>query len=149
MNLPNAPVAQTGFFATHFFTVKDQEKSADFYARILGGKVIKPRDPCYIKLANSWIILNCGGGPTLDKPEVVLKTPADLNTVSSFLNLRVADIWDCYKQWRDKGAIFLTEPLPNPDGWEWRCYMRDPDGYIIEVGQYTKMAIDYFTKSGT
>jgi len=46
--------------------------------------------------------------------------------VSSFLNLRVADIWACHKQWRDKGAIFLTEPLKNPDGWEWRCYMRDP-----------------------
>jgi hypothetical protein len=29
-------------------------------------------------------------------------------------------------------------------GWEWRCYMRDPDGYLIEVGQYTKIAIDWF-----
>jgi hypothetical protein len=38
--------------------VKDQEKSKDFYVRILGGKVIKPDNPCYIKLANSWIILN-------------------------------------------------------------------------------------------
>jgi hypothetical protein len=56
----------------------------------------------------------------------------------------VADIWACYKEWGDKGAFFLTEPLPNPDGWEWRCYMRDPDGYIIEVGQYTQFAIDWF-----
>jgi hypothetical protein len=64
--------------------------------------------------------------------------------VSSFLNLRVADIWACYKEWSAKGAFFLTEPLPNPDGWEWRCYMRDPDGYIIEVGQYTQLAIDWF-----
>jgi len=22
--------------------------------------------------------------------------------------------------------------------------MRDPDGYLIEVGQYTQMALDYF-----
>jgi len=55
MNLPDAPVAQKGFFATHFFTVKDQEKSKDFYVRILGGKVIKAENPCYIKLENSWI----------------------------------------------------------------------------------------------
>jgi hypothetical protein len=58
--------------------------------------------------------------------------------------LRVADIWACYKEWGEKGASFLTEPIPNPDGWEWRCYMRDPDGYIIEVGQYTQLAIDWF-----
>ena len=63
MNLPDAPIAPEGFFATHFFTVKDQERSRDFYVRILGGKLIKTENPCYIKLANSWIILNSGGGP--------------------------------------------------------------------------------------
>jgi hypothetical protein len=29
MNLPDAPIADEGFFATHFFTVRDQEKSKD------------------------------------------------------------------------------------------------------------------------
>ena len=37
----DAPIADEGFFVTHFFTVRDQEKSKDFYVRILGGKVIK------------------------------------------------------------------------------------------------------------
>jgi len=79
MNLPDAPIAHEGFFAAHFFTVSDQDKSKDFYVRVLGGKVIKPDNPCYIKLANTWIILNYGGGPTPDKPEVILETPLDLN----------------------------------------------------------------------
>jgi lactoylglutathione lyase len=148
MELPNAPVAREGFFAAHFLTVRDQEKSADFYVRILGGKLIKPRDPCYIRLANTWIILNSGGGPTPDKPEVTLETPRDLNRVNSFLNLRVADIRGSYREWREKGANFLTEPWANDDGWEWRCYMRDPDGYLIEVGQYTQLAIDWFNSHG-
>ena len=143
MNLPDAPIAHEGFFVTHFFTVRDQEKSKDFYVRILGGKVIKPENPCYIKLANTWVILNSGGGPTPDKPVVLLETPSDLNRVNSFFNLRVADIWACYKEWRGKGAFFLTEPLDN-HGWEWRCYMRDPDGYLIEVGQYTQASLDRF-----
>jgi len=143
MNLPDAPIAQEGFYVTHFFTVKDLAKSRDFYVRILGGRVIKPENPCYIKLVNSWLILNTGGGPTPDKPEVILETPRDLNTTSSFLNLRVADIWKRYKEWSAKGAEFLTEPLDNR-GWEWRCYMRDPDGYLIEVGQYKQPALDYF-----
>jgi hypothetical protein len=82
MNLPDAPIAEEGFFAAHFFTVSDQEKSRDFYVRILGGKLIKPENPCYIKLANTWIILNSGGGPTPDKPEVLLETPSNLNRVS-------------------------------------------------------------------
>ncbi len=145
MDLPDAPIAQEGFFATHFFTVKNQEKSKDFYVRILGGKVVKAENPCYIKLANTWIILNSGGGPTPDKPQVLLETPSDLNRVNSFLNLRVADIWACYKEWGEKGAFFLTEPLEN-HGWEWRCYMRDPDGYLIEVGQYTRMALERIQK---
>ena len=143
MNLLEAPIANAGFFVTHFLTVKDQAKSRDFYVGILGGKVVALENPCYIKLANSWIVLNSGGGPTPDKPEVLLETPQDLNRVNSFLNLRVVDIWACYKHWRAKGAYFLTEPLDN-HGHEWRCYMRDPDGYLIEVGQYTEAAIKNF-----
>ena len=144
MNLPDAPIAHEGFFAAHFITVSDQKKSRDFYVGILGGTLIKPENPSYIKLANTWIILNCGGDPTPEKPEVILETPSDLNKVSSSLNLRVANIQASYKEWSDEGAYFLTDPLPNPDGWEWRCYMRDPGGYLIEVDQYTQLALDWF-----
>ena len=65
--------------------------------------MVKEENPCYIKLSNSWIILNSGGGPTPDKPEVILDTPHELNRVSSLLNLRVADIWACYAEWKAKG----------------------------------------------
>ena len=143
MKSPDAPIAKTGFFVTHFLTVKDQARSKEFYVGILGGKVVKPENPCYIKLENSWIILNSGGGPTPDKPEVVLETPQKWDRVSSFLNLRVADIRDCYKKWSAKGAHFLTEPLDN-HGYERRCYMRDPDGYLIEVGEYSQTSLAHF-----
>jgi len=62
-----------------------------------------------------------------------LPPPEDLDTESSFMNIRVADVWACYEDWRRKGAEFLTEPKDH--GFEIRCYMRDPDGYLIEVGQ--------------
>jgi catechol 2,3-dioxygenase-like lactoylglutathione lyase family enzyme len=75
----NSSISLCVFFVTHFFAVRDQEKSKDFYVRILGGNVIKPENPCYNKLANTWIILNSGGGPTPDKPEVLLEAPSDLN----------------------------------------------------------------------
>ena len=143
MNLPDAPVPKEGFFVTHFLTVEDQVKSREFYAGILGGKIVAPESPCIIKLANSWIILNSGGGPPPDKPEVFLEPPQNPSKVSRFLNLRVADIETCYGEWKTKGAHFLTEPLDN-HGWETRCYMRDPDGYIIEVGQACQKMIDLF-----
>ena len=81
------------------------------------------------------MIVNLGGGPTPDKPTVTLSVPADPDTVSSFLNIRVADIQACYELWRSRGAEFITEPKEKYG--EIRCYIRDPDGYIIEVGQST------------
>ena len=57
------------------------------------------------------------------------------NTTSIFLNLRVADIQACYQEWKAKGAEFVTPPIDR--GAEIRCYLRDPDGYLIEVGQST------------
>ena len=55
------------------------------------------------------------------------------NVVSSFLNIRVADIRAVYEEWSAKGAEFLTPPIDR--GVELRCYLRDPDGHLIEVGQ--------------
>ena len=92
-------------------------------------------EPSMVQLANAWIIINVGGGPTEDKPEVILETPRDLNRVSSFLNIRVADIQAVYDDWRSRGAEFLTPPMDR--GAEIRCYLRDPDGHLIEVGQST------------
>ena len=62
--------------------------------------------------------------------------PANPDTVSMALNIRVADIQAVYRTWRSRGAQFLTPP-EHRDG-EIRCYLRDPDGYLIEVGQTTR-----------
>ncbi len=146
MKTSDIPAPDEGFLVTHFLTVDDQEKSREFYAGVLGGKVVAEENPCIIKLANSWIILNSGGGPTPDKPEVILETQHSPNKVNSFLNLRVADIQARYREWKAKGAEFLTEPLDN-HGMETRCYMRDPDGYLIEVGQATQKMLDYLLEN--
>ena len=86
-----------------------------------------------MKVANTWLILNEGGGPTDDKPTVTLSTPSDPNWTSAFLNVRVADIKAIYQDWSAKGAHFLTEPKDHER--EIRAYVRDPDGHLIEVGQ--------------
>ena len=128
---------QVGFTIAHFLTVSDIERSARFYERVFGGRILSGGDssgaPGYIQIANTWLIVNVGGGPTPDKPSVTLSIPADLDSVSSFMNIRVADIQASYELWRNRGAEFITEPKDKYG--ETRCYIRDPDGYIIEVGQ--------------
>src|ERR1700758_1045128 len=129
-----------GISIAHFLTVTDIERSARYYEKVFGPRILSLPDgkgsPAYIQLANIWMILNVGGGPTQDKPTVTLSVP-DPNHINSFMNFRVADIQACYKLWKSRGAEFITEPIPKYG--EIRCYVRDPDGYIIEVGQSTTL----------
>ena len=126
-----------GISIAHFLTVADIERSARYYEKVFGARILSLGDgnaPGYLQLANIWMIVNVGGGPTPDKPTVSLSVP-DPNHISSFMNFRVADIQACYELWKSRGAEFITPPQPKYG--EIRCYIRDPDGYIIEVGQST------------
>jgi catechol 2,3-dioxygenase-like lactoylglutathione lyase family enzyme len=144
IDLENVPAPSQGILVTHFLIVRDVARSRAFYADVLGGQVVIEENPCIVKLANSWIIMNPGGGPTPDKPDISVVPYEPSTEVSSFLNLRVADIEACYRDWKAKGAEFLTEPIDRVA--EVRCYMRDPDGYLIEVGQATGMLEGKFAK---
>ena len=135
--MPKLPVPAEGLLLTHFIVSDDVERSRRFYTEVLGGETVRAGEPSFVALANSWIIINVGGGPTDDKPTVTLETPRDPDRVSSFLNIRVADIHAVYEQWSARGAQFLTPPTDR--GAEIRCYIRDPDGYLIEVGQTTRI----------
>jgi lactoylglutathione lyase len=130
------PAPQTGFVVTHFLVVSDQDRSREFYTAVFDATVVLERDPVILKIANSWLILNVGGGPTDDKPAVTLVTPSDPSQTSAFLNIRVADIAAAYRDWSASGAQFLTEPKVHAH--EIRAYIRDPDGHLIEVGQSTR-----------
>jgi len=127
MNPDDFPAPREGFVITLVLVVADQDRSREFYRSLLGGQVVLDGDPVIIKVANTWLTLVTGGGPTDDKPGVSLS--------SGFLNVRVADIAKFYRESSAKGAEFLTEPKDH--GQEIRAYLRDPDGHLIEVGQLT------------
>ena len=129
------PAPSEGFVLTHFIVVSDVERSRRFYSEVLGGEVVMAGEPSIVALANSWIIINVGGGPTEDKPTVTLEPPQDPNRTSAFMNIRVADIASLYQEWSSRGAEFITPPQQRAT--EIRCYIRDPDGHLIEVGQST------------
>ncbi|MFL5910872.1 MAG: VOC family protein [Gaiellaceae bacterium] len=135
IDLENLPAPSEGFLVTSFITVRNVARSRAFYSEVLGGQVVLEENPCIVKLSNAWVIMNPGGPPTPDKPDISVVNHEPGNTVSTFMNLRVADIQQCYEEWSSKGAEFVTPPIDR--GAEIRCYMRDPDGYLIEVGQST------------
>ena len=127
------PAPTEDIVLTYFIVSRDVERSRRFYTEVLGGETVLEGEPTVVALANGWIIMNVGGGPTDDKPTVTLEAPSDQDRVSAFLNIRVADIHALYEEWSERGAEFLTPPIDR--GREIRCYIRDPDGHLIEVGQ--------------
>jgi catechol 2,3-dioxygenase-like lactoylglutathione lyase family enzyme len=128
------PAPKSGITLTNFIVSKDVERSRRFYTEVLGGEaVLEGGELSIVALANTWVTIGGPGGPTDDKPDVTLEPPSDPDRVSSFMNIRVADIGAMYEQWKARGAEFLTPPIDR--GVEIRCYMRDPDQRLIEVGQ--------------
>lgn len=130
--------ADLKFVVTNTIIVRDIRRSVAFYRDVLGATLLREGEPTFLRLGNLWLTINGGGGPTDDKPEVVASPPSDENVLSFFLNLRVTDIRRYYDLWSSRGAQFITEPKVHAT--ELRCYMRDPDGYLIEVGQTTMTA---------
>ena len=127
--------AELKFVVTNTLIVRDVQRSVSFYRDVLGATVLRGGEPTFLRIGNIWLTINVGGGPTDDKPEVIASPPRDPNVLSIFLNLRVTDIRRCYDLWSSRGAKFITEPKVHAT--ELRCYLRDPDGYLIEVGQTT------------
>jgi len=134
----NANDSNSEFVVTVTIIAADIARSVAFYRDVLGATVLREGEPTFLRLKNVWITINRGGGGTDDKPDVIATPVQDLSALSIFLNLRVVDIQQCYGLWRSRGAPFITEPKKHAT--EYRCYMRDPDGYLIEVGQTTMTA---------
>jgi lactoylglutathione lyase len=133
---PEWPTPRDGVAVTHLLIVRDVDRSRRFYADVLGARTLMEGVPTIMQFHNSWLILSTEGGPTDDKPDVIATAPPDSKTLTSALNLRVADVYDVYERWRARGAEFLTPPKVHEA--EIRCYLRDPDGHLIEVGQTTR-----------
>ncbi len=137
-NLPpdGYPAPREGMLLTHLLIVRDVDRSRAFYRDVLGAEVVQEQWPCVVKFLNGWLMINTGGGdPTDDKPTVNVESPteADLGRLTGGLCVRVADVHATYEAWRARGAEFLSPPVDFTG--EIRCYLRDPDGHLIEVGQ--------------
>jgi catechol 2,3-dioxygenase-like lactoylglutathione lyase family enzyme len=131
---PDGPLGP-GVAVTHILVVADPALSRDFWVGVLGAELYREYGgtSVVLRFADSWLLLVSGGGPTADKPDVVFASPADTNRVSHAMTLRVADCHAAYEALRSRGATFLTPP--HDWGAEIRCFLRDPDGHLVELSQ--------------
>jgi catechol 2,3-dioxygenase-like lactoylglutathione lyase family enzyme len=122
---------------THILVVADPARSRDFWVSVLGAELYREYGgtSVVLRFAGTWLLLVTGGGPTDDKPGVVFAPPPDPERVSHAMTLRVADCRAAYEALRARGAVFLTEP--HDWGSEIRCFLRDPDGHLVELSQVT------------
>ena len=120
---------------THILVVSDAARSRDFWVDVLGAELYREYGGTSVVLtfAGSWLLLVTGGGPTADKPDVTFAPPPAPTTVSHAMTLRVADCRGSYDALRARGATFLTPPVDH--GAEIRCFLRDPDGHLVELSQ--------------
>src|SRR5437868_9245095 len=126
-----------GVALTLLLVVSDMGRSRHFYREVLGATVYREYGgtSCVLTFQGSWLLLVTGGGPTRDKPTVTFALPADPQTVSHELTIRVPDCRAAYETLTARGAVFLTPPVDW--GGEIRCFFRDPDGHLLEISQAT------------
>ena len=121
---------------THILVVSDVPRSRGWYTDVLGAELFREYggDSAVLSFNGAWLLLVNGGGPTEDKPGVTLAPPTDPATLDHLFTIRVRDCRSTYETLRDRGALFLSEPIDH--GSETRCFFRDPDGHLFEISEY-------------
>jgi len=132
---PEVGFPTTGMELTHLLVVSDVKRSRDFYQSVLGAELFREYGgtSAVLRFLGTWLLLVTGGGPTADKPDVRFVPPADAQSVSHEMTIRVPDCRAAYDVLRSRGAEFLTPPVEYE--WEVRCFFRDPDGHLLEISE--------------
>jgi len=125
-----------GWVATQILVVSDADRAKDWWTEVLGAELVSEYGgtSVVLRFAEMWVLLVTGGDPTPDKPSVSMAAPASRATVDHAITVRVPDCQAAYERLRERGGEFLTPP--HASGRETRCFLRDPDGHLVELSEY-------------
>lgn len=129
------PFPSDDVILSHILVVSDIKAATAWYRDVLGAALFREYGgtTAVFDLNGAWLVLVTGGGPTEDKPGVTMAVPGDPDTVHHSMTLRVPDCRAAYRELRERGAAFLTEPVESE--WEVRAFFRDPDGHLFEISE--------------
>jgi catechol 2,3-dioxygenase-like lactoylglutathione lyase family enzyme len=122
---------------TTLLVVADLPRAVAFYRDVLGARLYGEYGgtSAVFEIAGAWLLIVTGGEPTPDKPTVSFTPPTDHDRVDHEIIFRVDDCQRAYDELTARGGVFLSPPLDR--GGEIRCFLRDPDGHLIELSELT------------
>ena len=108
-----------------FLDTRDLARTADFYERILGLRLARDQGTCRIyHLTGSAYLGFC------ERPET---PPAPPQIVLTLVTEEV-DTWCTHL--RRHGGEFVKEPADNPPYRIYNAFVRDPNGYLLEIQRF-------------
>jgi catechol 2,3-dioxygenase-like lactoylglutathione lyase family enzyme len=113
--------------------VNDLDKSVAFYRDKLGFEVrSQSKHIAGLTSGSMNLYLFTKSPPTPDKPTITLENLNKPGSTSVVIDIIVKDCRAAYEELVRLGVEFLTPPN-KPFGMAWRCFAKDPDGYLIEI----------------
>lgn len=107
-----------------FCRVSDLERTTRFYEGLLGAEMVLDQGPCRIFRVREGAYLGFCEGVDAPSPEgVIITFVAD-----------DVDAW--YERLSAEGVAFEKTPSANPRFRIYHCFLRDPDGYLIEIQRF-------------
>ena len=117
--------------------VKDLDRSLDFYTRILGMKIHRKTEYPQGRFTNTFIgYIGEDEGTNLeltynwDQAEEYTK-----GNSWGHLALKVPDVYAASAYLKKQGVEFTKEPSPMKNGTRILAFIKDPDGYVIELNE--------------
>ena len=109
-----------------FLYVTDLERSAAFYGDTLGLALVLDQGACriYRVSADGFLAVCRCSGTRPSSPDGVIVT------------LVTADVDGWYERLAAKGVAFEGPPSANPKFNIYHCFLRDPDGYQLEIQRF-------------
>lgn len=114
-----------------FVYTDDLETSAQFYEQVMGFALWLDQGSCRIyKVSNDGYLGVCQAGGNA-KGKV---TDGQQNNIILTIVTEAVDEWYTYLQ--TKGITFEKPPETNPNYRIYHCFLRDPNGYLIEIQRF-------------
>jgi catechol 2,3-dioxygenase-like lactoylglutathione lyase family enzyme len=108
-----------------FLDTPDMTRTADFYERVLGLRLARDQGRCRIYHVSGQAYVGFCERAGAEAP------PAGLT-----LTLVTDHVDDWCARLKDEGVEFVKEPADNPPYRIYNAFVRDPNGYLIEIQRF-------------
>ena len=108
-----------------FLDTRDLRRTADFYERVLGLRLARDQGTCRIyHVSGSSYVGFCERADAPPQPQGVVLT----------LVTDEVDRWCAHL--KSHGVEFVKEPAENPPYRIYNAFVRDPNGYVLEIQRF-------------